>query len=112
MDQSLVAGIGNIYATEALFAAGLRPARTGASVTLAQTRLLCSAVKSILKKAVALGGSTLSDSAYLDLQGRPGRAQQRLKVYGRGIGACGHTLKATPRPIAGRTSLYCPRCQS
>ncbi|MBI5630557.1 MAG: bifunctional DNA-formamidopyrimidine glycosylase/DNA-(apurinic or apyrimidinic site) lyase [Elusimicrobia bacterium] len=111
MDQALVAGIGNIYATEALYAAGIRPMKPGGALSLARLESLCRAIKEILSRAVELGGSTLEDEAYLNPLGNPGRAQEIVSVYGRKIGRCGHALKATRRPLAGRTSLYCPVCQ-
>lgn len=111
MDQRLVAGLGNIYATEALFRAGLRPGRAGGSLSHEDCRRLCAAVKEVLALAVELRGSTLEDEAYLDPLGRPGRFQEHVCVYGRKVGRCGHTLKATRRPIGGRTSLYCSLCQ-
>lgn len=111
MDQKIVAGVGNIYATESLFKAGIRPGRAAGSLSRADVARLCAAVKEILAEAVEAGGSTLEDSAYLDPLGRPGNAQNQVAVYGRDVGSCGHALKATHRPIAGRTSLYCPFCQ-
>lgn len=111
MDQAIVAGIGNIYATESLFEAGIRPGRASASLSRADCARLCAAIKRLLALAVELGGSTLEDSAYLDPLGQSGRFQEQVAVYGRKTGRCGHALKPTRRPIAGRTSLYCPSCQ-
>lgn len=111
MDQRVVAGLGNIYATEALFRARIRPGRAAGALSRADAERLCAAIKDVLAAAVELGGSTLDDQAYLDPLGRPGRAQHEVAVYGRKTGACGHPLKATRRPIGGRTSLYCPVCQ-
>jgi formamidopyrimidine-DNA glycosylase len=111
MDQGVVAGLGNIYATEALFAAGIRPGRAAGSLSRAEASRLCAAVKSVLAQAVELGGSTLEDAAYLDPLGRSGSFQEHVSVYGRKVGRCGHALRATRKPISGRTSLYCPVCQ-
>ena len=111
MDQAVVAGLGNIYATEALFKAGIRPSRRALSLSRSACRRLCSAVKSVLALAVRLGGSTLKDEAYLDPAGRPGGFQRRVAVYGRKTGLCGHPLQATRKRISGRTSLFCPVCQ-
>lgn len=111
MDQEIVAGIGNIYATESLFAARIRPDRKAGKVKTGELVRLCAAIKKILAQAVELGGSTLEDNAYLDPLGRPGGFQKVLSVYGRKIGACGHDLKRTKKPIAGRNSIYCPACQ-
>jgi formamidopyrimidine-DNA glycosylase len=111
MDQAVVAGLGNIYATEALFAAGIRPGKAAGGLTLAQCEKLVSVIKTVIALGVELGGSTLDDSAYLDPLGRPGGFQKQVAVYGRKTGACGHSLKATRQMIAGRTSMYCPVCQ-
>jgi len=112
LDQKFVAGVGNIYATEALFFAKIRPQRPGRSLSRAEAARLCSQVKRVLRHAIRLGGTTLADHAFMDPEGRPGRFLLRTAVYGRKVGACGHELKATARPISGRTSLYCPSCQT
>lgn len=111
LDQAVVAGVGNIYATEALFRAGVRPARAAGSLTAAERERLVRAIKEVLAAGIASGGSTLSDEAFLDPLGRPGRAHLGHAVYARKTGACGHALVKTRRPLAGRTSLYCPACQ-
>lgn len=111
MDQAVVAGLGNIYASEALYRAGIRPARAGQSLSREEAARLCSAIKNVLETAVRLRGSTLEDAAYLDPLGRAGEAQTAHAVYGRKKCPEGHALKATSRPLAGRTSLYCPICQ-
>jgi formamidopyrimidine-DNA glycosylase len=111
LDQSAVAGIGNIYADEALFAASLHPclpskrlARTGASRLVAEFR-------SILRKAIDAGGSTLRD--YVDATGRAGSFQETHRVYGRAgqpCVRCSNVLRSVL--VAGRTTVWCPRCQS
>jgi formamidopyrimidine-DNA glycosylase len=111
MDQAVVAGLGNIYATEALFEAGIRPGRAGGLLSRADCERLVAAIKRLLALAVELRGSTLDDSAYLDPLGQAGGFQNVVAVYGRKVGRCGHALKATRKPISGRTSLYCPVCQ-
>lgn len=112
MDQRLVAGLGNIYATEALHAAGVRPGRRGTSLSRAETARLAAACREVLAAGVALGGSTLEDESFLDPWGRPGRMQTRVNVYGRATcGACAAPLRDARRPIGGRTSRYCPACQ-
>lgn len=111
MDQAIVAGLGNIYATEALYEARLRPGRAAASLTRADVDRLVAAIKSILGRAVQARGSTLPDTAYLDPLGQPGAFQHEVSVYGRKVGRCGHPLKTTRKPISGRTSVYCPVCQ-
>lgn len=111
MDQAVVAGLGNIYATEALYEAGVRPQRQARAVSRAECGRLVAAIKRLLTLAVELGGSTLEDTAYLDPLGRSGGFQDHVAVYGRKKGKCGHDLKATRKPIAGRTSIFCPVCQ-
>jgi formamidopyrimidine-DNA glycosylase len=112
LDQTVVAGIGNIYATEALYRAGIRPHRPAGRVKRAEAERLCREIKLVLRRAIRLGGTTLKDETFKDPEGRPGRFALSTAVYGREVGACGHPLKATARPISGRTSLYCPLCQS
>jgi len=112
MDQRVVAGLGNIYATEALYLAKIRPGRPGRRVSRAECAALHDAIVRVLSLAVESGGSTLEDESFLDPAGNPGGFQKFVNVYGRKAGrACGHALKATPKPLAGRTSLYCPQCQ-
>jgi formamidopyrimidine-DNA glycosylase len=111
MDQAVVAGLGNIYATEALFEAGIRPGRAAKSLSREDCARLAKTIKDVIALGVRLGGSTLEDTAYLDPLGRSGGFQREVAVYGRETGRCGHTLKATRKPISGRTSLFCPICQ-
>lgn len=112
MDQRLIAGLGNIYATEALHLAKVRPGRAGGSLRKAETRLLAAACRTVLERGVALGGSTLDDESFLDPLGRPGRNQKFVKVYGRALcGTCGAPTLDTRRSIGGRASRYCPSCQ-
>ncbi len=110
MDQHAIGGIGNIYANEILFAAGIRPGRQARRLTGAELRRLHAAVRDVLGRAVAAGGSSISD--YRDGNGRPGYFQLRLCVYdraGRGCTRCGAAVRR--RVHAGRSSFYCPRCQ-
>ncbi len=111
MDQRLVAGLGNIYATEALFEAGVRPGKAGGRLSRAEIERLARASRRVLRRAVRLGGSTLADQAYLDPLGKPGRAGAAASLYGRAVGRCGHPLRSTRRLIAGRRAIYCPVCQ-
>ena len=113
MDQRLVAGLGNIYATEALHAARVRPGRAGGSLSRAEVDALAAACRDVLRRGIELGGSTLDDESFLDPFGRPGRMQTAVKVYGRSdCGSCGGPLKDTRRSIGGRASLFCPSCQA
>lgn len=111
LDQAVVAGVGNIYATEALYRAGVRPARAAKGLTADERERLAAGVKSVLEAGIAAGGSTLDDEAFLDPLGRPGRAHLALAVYGRTECPQGHALAKTRKPLAGRTSWYCPACQ-
>jgi len=112
MDQGLIAGLGNIYATEALHLARVRPGRAGKSLSRAEAAALAQACRRVLELGVDLGGSTLDDESFLDPLGRPGRMQKHVKVYGRkDCGTCGGPLRDTRRSIGGRASLYCPACQ-
>lgn len=112
MDQRLIAGLGNIYATEALHLAGIRPGRAGKSLTRAEAAKLASACREVLQRGVELGGSTLDDESFLDPLGRPGRMQKHVKAYGRDdCGTCGSPLREARKSIGGRASRYCPACQ-
>ena len=110
MDQRIVVGVGNIYAAEALFAAGISPMRAAGKVSRERYRLLADAVKKILAQAIERGGTTLRD--FLAPDGAPGYFEQELSVYGRGGEACprcGAALKQAS--IGQRASVWCPRCQ-
>ncbi|MEO1235652.1 MAG: bifunctional DNA-formamidopyrimidine glycosylase/DNA-(apurinic or apyrimidinic site) lyase [Planctomycetota bacterium] len=110
LDQRLVAGLGNIYVDELLFAVGLHPRRTAAAVTKPESRRLVAAMRRLLNRAIAAGGSTLRD--YADGEGRPGGFQTRHRVYGRGgepCARCGRPLEVLE--VAGRTTCACGRCQ-
>ncbi|WP_243028679.1 DNA-formamidopyrimidine glycosylase [Thermus albus] len=112
LDQSLAAGVGNIYADEALFRAHLSPLRRGRELGKEEALRLFLALKEVLAEAVALGGSTLSDRTYQQPDGLPGSFQERHAVYGRtGLPcpACGTPI--AKRTVAGRGTHYCPRCQ-
>lgn len=112
MDQRLIAGLGNIYATEALHLAKVRPGRAGGSLRKAEAEALAAACRAVLERGVELGGSTLDDESFLDPLGRPGRNQDFVKVYGRdSCGSCGVPTLDTRRSIGGRASRYCPSCQ-
>jgi formamidopyrimidine-DNA glycosylase len=102
--------VGNIYADEALFRAGIRPRRRAASLTREQLKRLNSCLRKVLNEAIRLGGSSISD--YVDAVGERGFFQLRHRVYGREGEAC--LVCKTPIKrvlIAGRSSHYCPRCQ-
>jgi formamidopyrimidine-DNA glycosylase len=110
MDQKTVVGVGNIYAAEALFAAGIRPGRAAGSISLPRYEQLAAAVKRILLHAITRGGTTLRD--FLSPDGEPGYFEQELFVYGRGgepCRVCGTPIKAVRH--GQRSTFYCPRCQ-
>ena len=110
LNQKLLSGVGNIYADESLFRAGVRPRRRAASLTKEELRLLYLGLQDVLKEAIALGGSSVSD--YVDADGDEGFFQLQHRVYGREGEPC--LVCTTPIKrvvIAGRSSHYCPKCQ-
>ena len=110
LNQKLLRGVGNIYADESLFRAGIRPRRRAASIPREQLEKLLLAVKEVLKEAIALGGSSISD--YVNSDGEEGFFQLQHRVYGREAEACLVCKTLIKRVvIAGRSSHYCPRCQ-
>jgi formamidopyrimidine-DNA glycosylase len=110
LNQKLLRGVGNIYADESLFRAGIRPRRRAASLTRAELSRLYSAIQEVLKEAIALGGSSVSD--YVDADGEEGFFQLQHRVYGREGEPCLACKTPVKRVvIAGRSSHYCPKCQ-
>jgi len=110
LNQKLLSGVGNIYADESLFRAGIRPRRRASSLTMEDLRRLYPAVQEVLREAIALGGSSVSD--YVDADGEEGFFQLQHRVYGREGEPC--LVCETPIKrvvIAGRSSHYCPKCQ-
>lgn len=110
LDQTVVAGVGNIYADESLFAAGIHPLRSAASLRPDQVERLAASIRSILSQASDRGGSTLRD--YRDAFGQPGDAVQMHQVYGRGgmpCLRCASTLRGIR--LQGRATVFCPLCQ-
>jgi formamidopyrimidine-DNA glycosylase len=110
LNQKLLRGVGNIYADESLFRSGIRPRRKAASITHQQLGKLFVAIKEVLKEAIKLGGSSISD--YVDADGEEGFFQLQHRVYGREGDEC--LVCKTPIKrivIAGRSSHYCPKCQ-
>lgn len=113
LDQRVVAGIGNIYADEILHVAGLRPHRVPARLSKASIARLHSAIIDVLGSAVDLGGSTLTDSQYVDLDGASGSYQHQHRVYGRAGETCltCGSARIAQTVVSGRTTCYCPKCQ-
>lgn len=112
MNQQFLAGVGNIYADEALFVARLHPLRTADSLTPDEQARLYDAIRSVLGRAVASRGTTLDDRGYVDARGQAGAYQAQIAVYGRAGQSC--FICQTPierMVIGGRSSHFCPRCQ-
>ncbi len=110
LDARVMAGIGNIYACEILFAAGLHPATPAGRLSLKEWDRVLRQTRRILKLAIAKGGTTVSD--YLNSKGESGLFQLELKVYGRAGEPCGRCGAAIIRLVqAGRSSFFCPACQ-
>ncbi len=110
LDQSVIAGLGNIYVDELLFARGLHPRRKANRLKRETVEHLVLAMRDLLERAIASGGSTLRN--YVDADGKAGGFQFEHRVYGRGGEACCQcqTLLQSQQ-IAGRTTVYCPTCQ-
>ena len=110
MNSHIVVGVGNIYANEALFLAGIRPALAGGRVSKPRCRHLVNAIKAVLSSAIHQGGTTLRDFTASD--GNPGYFQLQLNVYGRGgepCPRCGTPIKHLQQ--GQRATYYCPKCQ-
>lgn len=111
MDQSVIAGIGNIYADESLFTAGISPLRPASEISENEARKLMDAIQKILRKSISQCGSSIRD--YRDADGNAGAFQNTFRVYGRGgkeCKKCGATLIKIK--LGGRATVYCPDCQS
>ncbi len=111
LDQHVLAGVGNIYADEALFAAGIRPMTLAKDIPLAKRKALLVALKDVLHRAIDAGGSTIRD--YRTAEGVEGSFQWDFAVYGKSgeaCVACGGRLISDK--VAGRTSTFCPKCQT
>jgi len=110
LNQKLLRGVGNIYADEALFRAGVRPRRRSSSLTRAELHKLYTHLQAVLNEAIAAGGSSISD--YVDAEGEEGQFQIQHRVYGREGEPC--LVCQTPIKrivLAGRSAHYCPKCQ-
>jgi formamidopyrimidine-DNA glycosylase len=110
MNSKIVVGVGNIYANEVLFAAKIHPKLPAQHLSKSQCTQLVKSIKTIIDKAIRLGGTTLKD--FRNSQGKPGYFKQELKVYGRGQQACTRcqTLLCEIR-LGQRTTVFCPSCQ-
>ena len=111
LDQALLSGVGNIYADEALFRAGVRPARRAGRVTRRECDLLAAAIREVLERSIETGGSSIRD--YVAPDGSDGFYQDERRVYARGgepCLRCGSRIRRTT--VAQRGTHYCPRCQT
>jgi formamidopyrimidine-DNA glycosylase len=110
LDQSVIAGVGNIYADEALFAAGVRPSRRAGRVTRAEYERLAAAIRRVMQRSIETGGSSISD--YVAPDGSDGRYQDERGVYARAGQPCLRCGRAVRRTVIGaRGTHYCPGCQ-
>ena len=110
MDQKLVVGVGNIYASEALFRAGIRPTTAAGKISRLRYQKLVAAIKQILAAAIAAGGTTIADFRQSD--GKPGYFKQQLQVYGREGEPCLHCRRPiTCVRLGQRSTYYCHSCQ-
>ena len=110
MDQAIVVGVGNIYASEALFGAGIHPKRAAGSISRARYARLADEVKRVLASAIARGGTTLRD--FINPDSEPGYFEQELFVYGREgepCKVCGTPIRAIT--LGQRSTFFCPKCQ-
>lgn len=110
MDQRRIVGVGNIYASEALHRAGVRPTRRASRLSRRDCERLAAAIKAVIDEAIVAGGSTIRD--YRDSNGKSGSFQTRFAVYGRTgepCGACGQPVRA--KTLNGRGTFWCSLCQ-
>lgn len=111
MDAKVVVGVGNIYASEALFRAGIRPSTSAARVSKLRLAKLVEAIRTVLSEAIAQGGTTLRD--FLHSDGQPGYFKQQLNVYDRKNQPCRHCAAPIRHTThANRSTYWCPKCQS
>ena len=110
LDQSLVAGIGNIYSDEILFRSQLSPLRKAASLSGDEILYMTKNIRKVLKEAIRLGGSTLQDGGYVDLYGINGKYQNRHLIHT--IKVCKTCFSDVIRvKLGGRSCYYCSKCQ-
>jgi len=110
MNSHIVVGIGNIYASEALYMAGIHPQRAAGKISLKKSRLLAEVIKEVLNDSIAQGGTTLRD--FVNGDGKPGYFKQQLNVYGKAGEPC-ISCQVTIREMrqGQRSTFYCPKCQ-
>jgi formamidopyrimidine-DNA glycosylase len=112
LNQEFLAGLGNIYADEALFTAKLDPLRKADTLTPEEQTRLYQAIRTVLRRAVVGRGTTLNDKGYLDVRGQAGTYQSQVAVYGRAGEPCPTCDSGIERiVVGGRSTHYCPHCQ-
>lgn len=110
MDSHVVVGVGNIYANEALFMAGILPTRQAGKISLARYEKLAECIRVVLQHSIDQGGTTLRD--FVNEAGNPGYFKQQLRVYGRAGQPCGNCAQPLEEVrLANRTTVFCSRCQ-
>ncbi len=112
LDQSLISGVGNIYANEALFRAKINPMKEGLALDDKEIALLYATLNDVIREAIASRGTTANDDKYVDAYGQKGHFQEKLLVYGRQnkpCPGCGATIKRVT--LGGRGTFFCPKCQ-
>ncbi|MGF1546363.1 MAG: bifunctional DNA-formamidopyrimidine glycosylase/DNA-(apurinic or apyrimidinic site) lyase [Thiotrichales bacterium] len=110
MDNQVVVGVGNIYANESLFSAGIHPRRAAGRIAAVRYRVLVDAIKAVLEAAIAQGGTTLRD--FLREDGSPGYFSLKLNVYDRAGEPCVQCARPIVRAVIGqRAAFFCPHCQ-
>jgi len=110
MNSEIVVGVGNIYASESLFMAGIRPGRAAKRITKKEASTLVSTIKQVLERSIKQGGTTLRD--FINSDGNPGYFAQQLQVYGRTDEPCRECSNPIRQKIMGqRSTFYCPQCQ-
>ncbi|EIJ43170.1 formamidopyrimidine-DNA glycosylase Fpg [Beggiatoa alba B18LD] len=111
MNSHIVVGVGNIYASESLFLAGIHPNRAAGDIDLTHYQTLANTIRDVLTAAIAMGGTTLRD--FVNTQGEPGYFSQTLRVYDRAGLPCLNCGTPIERMVLGqRATYYCPQCQS
>jgi formamidopyrimidine-DNA glycosylase len=111
MNNVIVVGVGNIYANESLFLAGIHPGRQAGRISLKRYQKLVDCIKTVLTQAIAQGGTTLKD--FVNEQGKPGYFQQSLNIYGQTGQPCPHCHTIIQTIKTGqRSSFFCPQCQT
>jgi formamidopyrimidine-DNA glycosylase len=110
MDQKIISGVGNIYATDALFLAGINPKTRTKNLNLQNGQHLLNSLHQVLKEGIKNRGATLPDEMYVDIFGKPGNQQNHFKIYGKKIcPKCGSPVSF--EKINGRGTYFCPVCQ-